>query len=99
MDYGLVRTACPYWCCGCQILLEVMEGRVIGTLTLKEAPTKQRRRSIKGWNAHEFMPSPERPTLLLIGKNGAVEETSREEASDITVSPVRASNQSMERRA
>jgi len=41
---------------------------------------------IKGWNAHEFVRSPERLTTPLVRKNGTLQEASWDEALDYTVS-------------
>ncbi len=86
MDYKFVRTTCPFCGCGCQMILEVCEGRLISTMPLKGAPMNQGKLCIKGWNAHEFVHSPERLTKPLIRKNGNLEETSWEEAMDAVVS-------------
>ena len=59
MDYRFVRTTCPFCGCGCQMLLEVMDGKLIGTLPLKKAPMNDGKLCIKGWNAHEFVHSPD----------------------------------------
>ena len=68
------------------MLLEVMDGRLIGTIPLKTAPMNQGKLCIKGWNAHEFVHSPDRLTSPLIRKNGKLQEASWEEAFDYTVS-------------
>ena len=68
------------------MLLEVMDGKLIGTLPLKTAPMNQGKLCIKGWNAHEFVHSPDRLTTPLIRKNGKLQEASWEEALDFTVS-------------
>jgi predicted molibdopterin-dependent oxidoreductase YjgC len=86
MDYRFVQTTCPYCGCGCQMLLEVLDGQLIGTLPLKTAPMNQGKLCIKGWNAHEFVRSPNRLTTPLIRKNGALQEASWDEALDFTVS-------------
>jgi predicted molibdopterin-dependent oxidoreductase YjgC len=86
MDYRFVRTTCPFCGCGCQMLLEVMDGRLIGTIPLKTAPMNQGKLCIKGWNAHEFVHSPDRLTSPLIRKNGKLQEASWEEAFDYTAS-------------
>jgi predicted molibdopterin-dependent oxidoreductase YjgC len=86
MDYRFVKTTCPFCGCGCQMLLEVMDGRLIGTIPLKTAPMNQGKLCIKGWNAHEFVHSPDRLTSPLIRKNGKLQEASWEEAFDYTVS-------------
>jgi formate dehydrogenase alpha subunit len=90
MDYQFVRTTCPFCGCGCQMLLEVMDGRLIGTIPLKTAPMNQGKLCIKGWNAHAFVHSPERLTTPLLRRNGKLEEASWEEALDFTVSRLKA---------
>jgi len=85
MDLRFVPTTCPFCGCGCQMLLEVMDGRLIGTLPLKTAPMNQGKLCIKGWNAHGFVHSPDRLTKPMIRKNGSLVETSWEEAFDFTV--------------
>jgi predicted molibdopterin-dependent oxidoreductase YjgC len=86
MDYRFVRTTCPYCGCGCQMLLEVADGKLIGTLPLKTAPMNEGKLCIKGWNAHEFVHSPDRLTRPLVRRNGTLVETSWEEALDTVVS-------------
>jgi predicted molibdopterin-dependent oxidoreductase YjgC len=86
MDYRFVMTTCPYCGCGCQMLLEVMDGELIGTMPLKTAPMNQGKLCIKGWNAHEFVRSPNRLTTPLMRKNGSLQEVSWDEALDFTVS-------------
>lgn len=86
MDYRFVRTTCPYCGCGCQMLLEVLDGKLVGTIPLKTAPMNQGKLCIKGWNAHAFVHSHERLTRPLVRKNGNLEETSWEEALDAVVS-------------
>ncbi len=86
MDYRFVMTTCPYCGCGCQMLLEVMDGELIGTMPLKTAPMNQGKLCIKGWNAHEFVRSPNRLTTPLVRKNGSLQEVSWDEALDFTVS-------------
>lgn len=86
MDYGFVRTTCPYCGCGCEMLLEVMDGKLIGTLPSKTGPMNQGKLCIKGWNAHEFVHSSERLTTPLVRKNGALQKVSWEEALDFTAS-------------
>jgi len=68
------------------MLLEVLDGRLIGTMPLKTAPMNPGKLCIKGWNAHQFVHSPERLTSPLVRKNGKLEEASWEEALDFTAS-------------
>ena len=77
MDYRTVLTTCAYCGCGCGLYLEVLDGRLIGTI-----PSK-------GWNIHEFVQHPDRLTKPLIRKNGALVETSWDEALDYTASKLK----------
>lgn len=86
MKYKAVPTLCPYCGCGCGILLEVMDGRVTGTLPAKAAPVNEGKLCIKGYSAHEFVASPSRLTQPLIKKNSGLQETSWDEALDRIVS-------------
>jgi predicted molibdopterin-dependent oxidoreductase YjgC len=86
MDYKLVRTTCPYCGCGCEMMLEVANGKLIGTIPSKNSPMNQGKLCIKGWNAHEFVHSPERLTKPLIRKDGSLTEVSWDEALDYTSS-------------
>ena len=58
MDYKLVPTTCPYCGCGCGFFLEVMDGKLIGTLPNKTAPVNEGKLCIKGWNSFQFVVSP-----------------------------------------
>ncbi len=86
MDYRFVRTTCPYCGCGCQMLLEVMDGRLIGTVPFKGGAMNEGKLCIKGWTAHQFVHSPERLTRPLVRKNGRLEPASWEEALETVVS-------------
>lgn len=68
------------------MLLETLDGKIIGTWPHKTATMNQGKLCIKGWNAHEFVRSPERLTTPLIRKNGSLQEASWDEALDYTVS-------------
>lgn len=86
MDYKTVLTTCSYCGCGCGLYLEVLDGRLIGTLPSKTNPINQGKLCVKGWNIHEFVQHPDRLTKPLIRKNGALTEASWDEALDYTVS-------------
>ncbi|SPD75516.1 Formate dehydrogenase subunit alpha (fragment) [uncultured Desulfobacterium sp.] len=88
MDYKFVKTTCPFCGCGCQMLLEVLDGRLIGTLPFKGAQMNQGKLCIKGWNAHGFVQSPDRLTKPLIRKNGKLQEASWEETFDTVASRI-----------
>ena len=80
VDLKYVRTTCPYCGCGCGLLLEVLNGRLTGTLPSKTHPLNQGKLCIKGWNAHEFVHSPQRLTTPLLRRNGELESVSWDEA-------------------
>ncbi len=89
MDYKFVKTTCPYCGCGCQMILETLNGELIGTMPYKMSPMNQGKLCIKGWNAHEFVRSPNRLTTPLVRKDGVLQEASWDEALDVTVSRLR----------
>jgi len=68
MDYRTVLTTCTYCGCGCGLYLEVLEGRVVGTIPCKTSPLNEGKLCIKGWNIHEFVHSPKRLTQPLMRK-------------------------------
>jgi predicted molibdopterin-dependent oxidoreductase YjgC len=86
MEHTFVRTTCPHCGCGCQMLLEVLDGKLIGTSPLKTASMNRGKLCIKGWKVHEFVHSSERLTRPLIKINGTFKETSWDEALDVVVS-------------
>ena len=86
MDYKTVLTTCAYCGCGCGMCLEVLDGRLIGTLPSKTHPINEGKLCVKGWNIHEFVQHPDRLTKPLIRKNGTLTEASWDEALDYTVS-------------
>jgi predicted molibdopterin-dependent oxidoreductase YjgC len=86
MDLSFVRTTCPYCGCGCESLLEVLDGKLVGTIPSKTNPMNKGKLCIKGWNMHEFVESPNRLTKPLIRKNGELQEVSWDEALDYTAS-------------
>jgi predicted molibdopterin-dependent oxidoreductase YjgC len=89
MDYRTVLTTCTYCGCGCGLYLEVLEGRVVGTIPCKTSPLNEGKLCIKGWNIHEFVHSPKRLTQPLMRKNGALEPVSWDEALDFTATRLR----------
>lgn len=80
MDYRFVQTTCPHCGCGCQLLLEVLDGKLIATTPLKTGKMNQGKLCIKGWNVHEFVQHEERLTTPLIKENGTFREASWDEA-------------------
>ncbi len=89
MDYRTVLTTCTYCGCGCTLYLEVLEGRVVGTIPCKTSPMNEGMLCVKGWNIHEFVHSPKRLTQPLMRKNGALAPVSWDEALDFTATRLR----------
>jgi len=86
MNYETVLTTCTYCGCGCGLLLEVLDGEIIGTLPQKSHPINQGGLCIKGWSAHEFIYDQGRLKEPLLRKDGSLKEISWEEAFDEVVS-------------
>ena len=80
MEYQTVRTTCTYCGTGCGVLLEVMDGEIVGTLPQKDHPINEGKLCIKGWSAHEFIYADGRLTKPLIRKGDKLEEASWDEA-------------------
>ncbi len=84
MEFQTVLTTCPYCGCGCGLLLEVLDGKVIGTLPSKTSPVNEGRLCVKGWTVHEFIMSPSRLTRPLVRRDEVLKGTSWEEALDLS---------------
>jgi len=89
MDYRFVQTTCPHCGCGCQLLLEVLDGKLIGTHPLKTAGMNQGKLCIKGWNVHEFVQNEERLTKPLIKTDSGFREADWDEALDLVVGKIK----------
>ena len=86
MNYETVLTTCTYCGCGCGLLLEVLDGEIVGTLPQKGHPINQGGLCIKGWSAHEFIHDRGRLKEPLLRKDGLLKEISWGEAFDEVVS-------------
>jgi len=86
VNYETVLTTCTYCGCGCGLLLEVLDGEVLGTLPPKDHPINEGKLCIKGWNAHEFIHNHGRLKKPLVRRGGLLQEASWEEAFDLVVS-------------
>lgn len=85
MDYKTVLTTCPYCGCGCGLILEVLDGKVIATLPSKTSPVNEGKLCVKGWTVHEFIHSPNRLKTPFIRKDNTFYEASWEEALAFSV--------------
>ena len=88
MDYKNELTTCPYCGTGCALYLQVLDGRVVGTLPVKGHPVSDGRLCVKGWNAHDFMYHPERLTQPMIRdrRGGPLREATWDEALTLVAS-------------
>jgi len=88
MEYKTVLTTCGYCGCGCGLFLEVLDGRLVGTLPCKTDPISQGGLCIKGWKIHEFVYHSDRLTkpLMKKEKGGQFTEVTWEEALDCVAS-------------
>ncbi len=66
------------------------DGRLAGVEPSSEHVVAQGRLCVKGWNAHHFVNHPDRLTRPLIRKNGKLEPVSWDEALDLVVSRLQA---------
>jgi predicted molibdopterin-dependent oxidoreductase YjgC len=80
VKYETVLTTCPYCGCGCGLLLEVLDGEVVGTLPQKDHLISQGGLCIKGWSAHEFIYDQGRLKSPLMRKDGSFEKVTWEKA-------------------
>ncbi len=82
MEYKNVLTTCIYCGCGCGLFLEVLDGRLVGTLPVKGHPVSEGKLCIKGWNAHDFVYHPDRLATPMIRdrKGSALRSASWDEA-------------------
>jgi anaerobic selenocysteine-containing dehydrogenase len=48
MEFKTVLSFCPYCGCGCGLLLEVLDGKIVGTLPSKTSPVNQGKLCVKG---------------------------------------------------
>jgi predicted molibdopterin-dependent oxidoreductase YjgC len=80
------RTICPFCGCGCSFYLVSEGGRVTGVEPSPQSPVNRGMLCVKGWNAHEFIHSPERLTVPLIRRQGALVEGTWDEALKLIAS-------------
>ncbi len=80
IEYRNVLTTCVYCGTGCGLYLEVLDGRVVGTLPAKTHPVSEGTLCLKGWNAHAFIHHQDRLTKPLIRRDGRFIEAGWDEA-------------------
>ena len=80
MKYESVPSICPYCGCGCGILLQVLDGELVGVLPQKNHPINRGALCIKGWNSWQFVNNKDRLTTPLMKENGEFKPVSWDEA-------------------
>jgi len=80
MDIRTTHTTCPYCGCGCGILLEALDGSLVGSWPVKSHPVSQGSLCLKGWSSHEFVGSGQRLAQPLLRKNGQLVPVNWDEA-------------------
>ncbi|MDP3879939.1 MAG: formate dehydrogenase subunit alpha [Dehalococcoidales bacterium] len=79
-----VLTTCPYCGVGCQLKLQIREGRIIEVLPQMENDVNRGQACVKGrFGIQEFVHHPERLTTPLIKRDGQFVEATWDEALDM----------------
>jgi formate dehydrogenase alpha subunit len=78
-----VSTICPYCGCGCNIVLNIKEGRVLKVTSEPESIVNQGWLCSKGKFGFQFIERPDRLTIPLIKKDGEFKHASWDEALDL----------------
>ena len=89
MEFKTVLTTCPYCGCGCGIVLEVLDGKLVGTLPSKTSPANEGKLCVKGWTVHEFVASPNRLSKPMVRKDGTLREASWDDALEMAARNLR----------
>ena len=90
MEYKFVPSTCSYCGCGCGVLFQVMDGRLVDTLPMKTHPVNEGKLCIKGWNLHEHVVSDRRLTSPMLKQNGQLQKASWDEAIRFTADKLKA---------
>jgi formate dehydrogenase alpha subunit len=80
------RTVCPFCGCGCSFYLVSEGDRVTAVEPSPQNPVNRGMLCVKGWNAYEFIHSSDRLTVPLVRKQGALVESTWDEALSIVSS-------------
>ena len=78
-----VTTICPYCGVGCQLKLQIRQGKVMQVIPDPEGPANHGQACVKGrFGIPEFVNHPDRLKHPLIRRNGSLEEAGWDEALD-----------------
>jgi predicted molibdopterin-dependent oxidoreductase YjgC len=90
MDYKIIPSICSYCGCGCGVLFQVFDGKLVGTLPMKTHLVNEGKLCIKGWNLHEHVVSDKRLMSPMLKQNGQLQEASWDEAIQTTADKLKA---------
>jgi len=90
MDYKIIPSTCSYCGCGCGVLFQVFDGKLVGTLPMKTHLVNEGKLCIKGWNLHEHVVSDKRLKSPMLKKDGNLQETTWDEAIQTTADKLKA---------
>ena len=85
-----VPTTCPYCGCGCQFFLIVEGEKLVGVAPIEGHRSRGGSLCIKGWNAWQFVQTPERARQPLIRRDGELRPLSWAEAIRTTAERISA---------
>jgi len=86
----VVTTICPYCGVGCQLKLEVKDGKIIRSIPDPEGASNHGQACVKGrFGIAEFVHHPERLTVPLIRRDGELKEASWDEALELVARKLR----------
>ncbi len=81
-----VKTICNYCGCGCTIVLNIRDGKIVKVTSTEDSPVAHGSLCVKGRFGWDFIHSPDRLTKPLIKKDGKFEEASWDEALNLVAS-------------
>lgn len=90
MNYKIIPSTCSYCGCGCGVLFQVFDGKLVGTLPMKTHLVNEGKLCIKGWNLHEHVVSDKRLKSPMLRKDGNLQETTWDEAIQTTADKLKA---------
>ena len=84
-----IRTTCGYCGCGCQLELNLHQGRVTGISSPSNHTVNRESLCVKGRFGYEFIHSPQRLTQPWVRKEGSLKPTTWDEALSVVVERIR----------
>ena len=90
MDYKIIPSICSYCGCGCGVLFQVFDGKLVGTMPMKTHLVNEGKLCIKGWYLHEHVVSDKRLKSPMLKKDGNLQETTWDEAIQTTADKLKA---------